>query len=261
MEIIEFNQTRALLYEKAMTKYPNARVRDLSAMLEHLEPNKSDRILGFGEGNGYFCQSIANRVGVSGKYLVTDPSNYQLAHLVSRLSLPQVEIKQIGVEGLSVEPSSFDKVWSFGAFHHSSNKAEAMKRIYSALDYGGKMVVCDVFQGSVLAKHFDDVVAKYCVTGHDVEFLSNDSAKYLCKQAGFKDSNIQIIDLPQKWLFRSESGLGEFIYQLHALTNLPGNMAGKISQTVDSCRNILGVESVGAFYELNWPMSALIAYK
>lgn len=261
MKPVEFDGIRAELYEQAMVQYSYAREDDIAAMLKILEPRKGEKILGFGEGNGYFCSSIATAVGQEGVYLVTDPSKDQLDNLTKRVSLPQVKVKKIGIEGLTVDPYSFDKVWSFGAFHHCSNQTEAMKRIYGSLKDNGKMVICDVFQGSSLAKHFDEIVARYCVTGHEVKFLSDSFARTLCHLAGFDKSKVEIIDLPQKWKFRSENNLGEFIYKLHALTHLSEREEERIAKTLEGCYKILGIENRGGVYELNWPMKALIATK
>jgi hypothetical protein len=134
-----------------------------------------------------------------------------------------------------------------------------MKRIYSALNDNGKLVLCDVFQGSPLAAHFDEIVAKYCVTGHEVKFLSDEFARTVCSLAGFND--VEIVDLSQKWRFQTESDLGEFMYKLHALTNLQGTEEEKVAETLEGCRRILGIEFTGGVYELNWPMKALLATK
>ena len=144
MKEAEFDGLRAELYEQAIAKYPHARVDDIDVMFRYLQPERGEKILGFGEGNGYFCSSIAEAVGQDGMYLVTDPSQDQLDNLSKRISLPQVQVRRIEAENLDV--NSFDKVWSFGAFHHCPDQTEAMKRIYGALNERGKLVLCDVFQ-------------------------------------------------------------------------------------------------------------------
>jgi len=73
--------------------------------------------------------------------------------------------------------------------------------------------------------------------------------------------NVKIVDLPQKWVFDSEKDMGTFIYKLHAMTLLPGNKEEKIKQTIEGCKNILGVKKNGNKIILNWPMKAIIAKK
>jgi arsenite methyltransferase len=173
-----------------------------------------------------------------------------------------LEVKTAGAQEVEVPEGFYDKVWSFGAFHHCPNQTEAMKRIYKSLREGGKSVICDVFQGSKLAEHFDSNVARYCNTGHEVKFLSDAFARTLCYLAGFKEENVRIVDMPQKWVFQSEEDLGKFIYKLHAMTFLPGSEAEKAKETLTGCKNILGVTK-NAFgqYALNWPMKAVVAVK
>jgi ubiquinone/menaquinone biosynthesis C-methylase UbiE len=261
-KFIEFDKERARLYEEALQEYPLARAKDIESMRKHLNPQSGENILGIGEGNGYFCSSIVEAVGKSGKYTVTDPSPYQLTNLRKRINLSQLEIIAAGAEEIPVREDFYDKVWSFGAFHHCQNQTEAMKRVYKSLKTGGTAVICDVFQGSKLANHFDSQVALYCNTGHEVKFLSDAFARTLCKLAEFKDSQVAISELPQKWVFNSQLDLGKFIYKLHALTFLPGNEQERAKATLESCSKILGVSKnpLGR-YELNWPMKVLKAIK
>jgi len=257
----EFSGERAKLYEEAIAGFPLARRSDIDIMYKLLDPSKGERILGFGEGNGYFCRDIAESIGKKGYYLVSDPSREQLDNLERRVKLPQIHVEQIGAEGLNVPKDFFDKVWSFGAFHHVPNQTEAMKKIYTALKKGGKVIICDVFQGSDLAKHFDSQVARHCVTGHEVKFLSEEFARTLCYLAGFGDNKVKTIDLPQRWIFDSEKDMGAFVYKIHAMTQLSGTEEEKIARTIEGCKNILGVNIEENNYELNWPLKALIARK
>ncbi len=260
-KLAEFDGERAKLYEEAISEYPDARKEDIEILKKLLNPQLNERIIGFGEGNGYFCQTIAEKIGKNGMYLVLDPSEDQLKNLKKRINLPQIEIKKLGAEEINTLPNYFDKIWSFGAFHHCPNQTRAMKKIYNSLKKGGIAVICDVFQGGNLAKHFDTQVARYCITGHEVKFLSEEFAKTLCLLAGFKESNIKIINLPQKWIFNSEEDLGRFIYKIHALTLLPGDEKEKIRKTLEECKKILGIQLKDNKYYLNWDMKALIVKK
>jgi arsenite methyltransferase len=257
----EFDGLRALLYEKALAEQPFARTQDIEVMYRLLDPQKGERILGFGEGNGYFARDICEAVGMEGYYLVTDPSIDQLNNLKRRVDFSQMEVKVMSIEGLEVNEEDFDKVWSFGAFHHVPEQEEAMKRIYKSLRPGGKLVLCDVFQVSNLAKHFDSTVARYCVTGHEVKFLSDDFAKTICYKAGFQKVKVEIEPLDFQWRFDTEKDLGQFIHDLHAMTLMPGTEEERYVEIYDSCRNILGVEKRDGKIYLNWPMKALIAEK
>ena len=258
----EFNKVRSQMYERAISQYPLARAMDISAMHGHLSPKKGEKILGVGEGNGYFCQPILDAVGEHGVYVVTEPSQFQLDNLKNRISLSQLEVITSGAEAIPIKENYFDKVWSFGAFHHCPDQTEAMKRMYQSLRPGGEIVICDVFQGSKLAEHFDTQVARYCNMGHEVKFLSDAFARSLCYLGGFKDENVRVEELPQKWVFDSEKDLGKFMYDLHAMILLPGDETQQVQSTLQGCKDILGVtKNTSGQYELNWPMKVLKATK
>jgi cyclopropane fatty-acyl-phospholipid synthase-like methyltransferase len=258
---VEFDGERARLYEEAIMEYPLARQEDILAMFRLLEPKEGERILGIGEGNGYFCKSISDALGLSGKYTVTDPSKDQLENLKHRVSASNLEINVASAQEIEIQEEFYDKVWSFGAFHHCPNQTEAMRRVYKSLKKGGRAVICDVFQESKLARHFDEQVARYCLTGHEAKFLSEDFAGTLCFLAGFNDSDVEIVNLPQEWKFDSEKDMGRFIYKLHAMTLMAGDENQKIAKTIEGCKRILGVKKVAGGYALNWPMKVLKAEK
>ena len=209
MRAEEFDGLRATLYEQALSKFPNARKQDIQTMYKLLNPQEREAILGVGEGNGFFVSAIASAVGSKGRFLVTDPSKDQLIHLNKNTTHSQVRTKQVPAQKIS-EKNIFDKAWSFGAFHHCKEQEKAMSRIYASLKPNGIFVLCDVFQGSKLAEHFDGPVSSYCITGHDVNFLSETYAKTIAKKAGFQ--SVQLVDLDQKWIFDKKEHIGEFIF-------------------------------------------------
>lgn len=258
-----YNKERSEMYERAISKYPLARIEDIAAMHEHLNPRKGEKILGIGEGNGYFCKAILEAVEKTGKYVVTEPSNFQLENLIERTGNPSnLATINAAAEDLDLQPQSIDKMWSFGAMHHCDKQEEAFKRMYAALKKRGRLVICDVFQGSVLADHFDEQVARYSCTGHNVKFLSEKIARSLCYLAGFKDANVTIEDLLLKWHFQTERDIGRFIYLLHGMSKVPKKPEEEKYQFVlEGCKRILGVTRNEDSYALNWPMKVLKATK
>jgi ubiquinone/menaquinone biosynthesis C-methylase UbiE len=258
----QFKGARAQLFKEALIEYPKARRDDLSLMRKHLSPQPGERILGFGEGNGYFCRAIAEAVGKTGSYVITEASPELICGIPeSVLALPQVQTKVMPAESLEFASETFDKVWACGAFHHCPDQTEAMKRMYRVLKPGGRLVIFDVFQGTPLAEHFDAVVARYCETGHEAKFMSETFARTLCFLAGFADRNVQIVEIPHRFVFDSEEDIGKFVYKLHALTLLPGNYAQQLAATVKGLRDYLTIEREGSQYILHWNQRGLIATK
>jgi SAM-dependent methyltransferase len=258
----EFAGRRAQLFKEALTEYPNARRDDFSLMRRHLAPRPGEQVLGFGEGSGYFCRAIADAIGPEGRYVITEPSPELLCNLPeSLLALPQVFTEVVPVEKLSFPSESFDKVWACGAFHHCSDQTRAIAALYRSLKVGGRMVIFDIFHGTAMARHFDSFVARYCETGHEVKFMSEEFARTLCFLAGFQESQVKIVEVPHRLCFPTERDMGKFIYKLHALTLLPGTEEDRISATLESLKSYLPVEREGDQVVLHFDQRGLIATK
>lgn len=251
--VIEFNNVRSSHYHKAMSALPEAREEEKALALYCLNPQKSEKILEVGAGGGFFSLPIAEMI-FPGKLVATDPSMEQLKVLALHKK-SNIEPLQGGADSLplSLEENSFDAIWSGGSFHHVGNKTAAFHRFNKLLKKGGRVVILDVFAGSSLAKHFDLEVAKYCITGHEVSFLSEEFTSSLCYLSGFQQP--QFFQKTIQWKFPSPSALGLFLYDIHAMTKTTPEECYKRAQ------NILGIEEKEGLYYLNWPLTVLTAIK
>jgi arsenite methyltransferase len=254
MTNIEFEGLRSSYYKTIIEELPNSRDEEKQLCLDYLKPQAGENILETGAGGGFFTQSIAQSI-FPGKILATDPSPEQLEGIIKK---PNIEIFPVGADVLPVGTSpfrinSFDAVWSGASFHHVTNKTLAFKNFYNLLKSGGRLVVADVFTGSNLAKHFDLEVAKYCLTGHEVSFLSKEYADSICFLSGFETPNFY--DTVLQWKFGTKEELGKFLYNLHAM----------VKTTLEECykkaEEILGIEYKNGHYCLNWPLTVLVTYK
>ena len=258
----EFTGRRAELFKEALREYPNARRDCHKLMYRYLDPRPGEHILGFGEGSGHFCRPIAEAVSFTGRYIITEPSPELFVNVPqSVLDLPQVFTQIAPVEDIDIPPDSMDKAWACGAFHHCPNQTQAISRIHRTLKPGGKMVIFDIFQNTAVARHFDSCVARYCETGHEVKFLSEEFATTLCVLAGFDESKVEFVDLPHRFTFDSEWDMGKFFYKLHAFTRLPGLEEDIIYATLESLKQHLPIVKEGDQYVLHFDQRGLIAEK
>ena len=250
---VEFIGIRATFYKEAMAEFPKAREEEAELALQFLNPKSGENILETGAGGGFFSLSIADKI-YPGKLLATDPSLEQLESLI-QLKKPNIEIAQGGADTLPLDlpQNSYDAIWSGGSFHHVPNKTAAFQHFYKLLKKGGRLVISDVFAGSTLAKHFDLEVAKYCVTGHEVAFLTEEFADSLCYLMGFQKP--QFIKKTIQWKFSSKEDLGIFLCKIHAMKKTTPSDCYKRAEA------ILGVEHKNGLYCLNWPLTTLVAKK
>lgn len=257
----ELIKMRAKLAGEAGAAYSQARKHDVQVMFQYLNPQPGENILGFWEGNGFFCKLIAEAVGTQGKYIVSDPSAYLLERMKARVNLSQVEVIVSSSEELDIPAESLDKAWSFGTFHDALSQTQVVANIYKALKPGGTLFLGDVFQGSSASRYFDSIVSKYREGGHEAKFLSEEFADSLCFINGFKSEKVHVVDLRQKWYFESEKDIATFLYKILAMNLFPGDEPERIEQTRKGLRDFFEIEHSEEMYTLNWPMKALIAEK
>ena len=248
----EFTGIRSKRYKEALKEYPDARLEDIKVMKIYLAPKKGETILEIGAGNGFFSIIIAEMVGKEGRLIVSDPSAEQLEN-IKELNKPNIAVVQEGAEDLNFPENSIDAIWSFGAMHHVFAKQKSFNHFKKILKNGGRIVIADVFSGSSLAKHFDQQVAKYCVTGHEVAFWSREYAESICYLAGLEKPKFFIIR--QKWKFKTKKDIGIFLYKIHAMTKTT------LKECLNGAEKILGIGKKNGFFELNWPMEVILTKK
>jgi arsenite methyltransferase len=245
-----------MLYKDLMKEFPNAREEESAFALRYLNLRKGEKILEVGAGTGFFTIPISEIIE-DGLLIATDPSSEQLESII-QYNKKNIRVILAGSDCLpfdqkEFEENSFDAIWSGASFHHVEDKTQAFLDFYRLLKKGGRLVIMDVFSGTALAKHFDQEVAKYCISGHEVSFLNEDFADTLCFLAGFQPP--KIIHETIRWKFDSMKDLGIFIYKIHGMTKTTPEKCAKRAE------EILGVEYKDGQYYLNWPLSILITYK
>lgn len=246
---IEFSWIRSKLYKEALNEYPESRKSDFEIMKNFLDPKKNEIILEVGAWTWFFSGSIADRC----KHLyVSDPSDQQL-EAVQNLWKDNITLVQSWAENINLSENSVDSIRSFGSIHHCFNKTQAFQNFQKILKSGWKLVIVDVLSGSDLAKHFDDKVAKYCISWHEVSFLTKEYFDSLCFSSWLKNIKTQDLDVQRK--FTQEEDIGDFLYKLHAMTK------SSIAECLQWAKDILWVTKNDLFYCLNRPLTVFVAEK
>jgi len=250
----EFRGIRSRFYKEIMNEMPEARIEERDLALNSLKPVKGEKILEIGAGAGFFSLAIAKLI-YPGTLIATDPSLEQLQGLAECQNIVSLAhgADALSVDTPNLEEASFDAIWSGGSFHHVPNKTKAFHDFGRLLKPGGRVVISDVFFGSALSKHFDLEVAKYCITGHEVAFLSKEFANSLCFISGFEKPNF--MDVTIHWRFKNREDVGFFLYKIHAMTK------SSPEKCLERAAEILGVEYKEGYYCLNWPLTVMISYK
>jgi len=245
----EFNGVRSALYKECLREFPHSRDVDIEVMKKYLAPKNSEYILEVGAGSGFFSGILADSVK---QLIVSDPSRDQLDE-VKGLNKKNIKLIEAGADTLTLEKETVDAIWSFGAMHHCLNKTKAFQNFAKILKKNGRVVIADVWQGSKLSKHFDDKVAKFCVTGHEVAFWTDEFAESLCTLSGLDKPKIYNLNI--RWKFDTKEEIGTFLYKIHAMTKTTPK------ECLKGAEKILGIEKKGNKFYLNWPMKVMISRK
>jgi len=245
----EFSGVRSLLYKECLKEFPHAREDDIEVMKKYLAPKNNEVVIEIGAGSGFFSGILSDSVK---KLIVSDPSNEQLEE-VKNLNRKNIMLVEAGADTLELEEEAADAIWSFGAMHHCFNKTKAFQNFARTLKKNGRLVIADVWHGSKLAKHFDDKVAKFCVTGHEVAFWTDEFAESLCFLVGLEKPKIHNLNI--QWKFETKEKIGTFLYKIHAMTKTTPQ------ECLNGAEEILGIEKKRGMYCLNWPMKILITKK
>jgi len=249
----KFVGQRSKLYKEAMKEFPLAREEEGRIAMQFLQPKPHERILEIGAGSGYFSRLISD-VLTDGQLIATDPSIDQLEEII-RLGRKNIQVVQTEADHLTshLPEETFDAIWCGGSFHHIMDKTSTFFQFFKLLKKGGRVVILDVFAGTSLSQHFDQEVAKYCITGHEVSFLTAEFAGSLCYLTGFSPPKCA----PQNvhWKFASMQDLGLFLYKIHCMTKTTPDLCAK------SAEEILGITYQDNHYCLNWPLTVLTTYK
>jgi arsenite methyltransferase len=245
----EFTGERSRLYRECLREFPHARDEDIEVMKKYLAPKDNEIVLEIGAGSGFFSGILSDMVR---KLIVSDPSKEQLEE-VNELKRKNIELREEGADALTLGKEKVDAIWSFGAMHHCFNKTKAFQNFARILKKNGRLILADVWHGSKLAEHFDTQVAKFCITGHEVAFWTDDFAESLCFLTGFEKP--KIFDLNIQWKFDTKEEVGTFLYKIHAMTKTTSK------ECLKGGGEILGIEKKGGKFCLNWPMKVMISKK
>ena len=243
----EFSWVRSQLYKECLQEFPNARKQDFEIMQTFLHPQKNETILEIWAWSWFFSWTIANQCN---RLYVSDPSPEQLM-AVKNLWKSNITLLTWWAEIIDLPENSVDAIRSCWALHHCLHKSESFENFKKVLKPWGRLILLDVLSWSTLAKHFDDKVAKSCITWHEVAFLSKEYFESLCFTSGFY--NIEITDLDVQWVFKEKNDIWKFLYKLHAMTKT------SIEECLLWAEEILWIEKKDSMYYLNRPLTVFTA--
>lgn len=238
---------RGKLYQLAMNIAPLARHGELQALQSWIDPLEGTVSADIAAGSGFLTLVLAK--WTNAKTYAIDPSLDQLRALEA-VKMPNIVCVQGSFEeeknSLNQITEELDLITSLGGLHHIFNQEQMMMNIERFLKPGGRFAAADVEANSVLADHFDRVVASKCITSHQALWLSKERLLKLIQPY----KTLELTRAEQKdltWVFDSEHQMALFFKGLHAY-NLP-------EQTIlNDLAEVLEYSRVGPKVHLRWPL-------
>lgn len=244
---VHFNEfdVRGRLYDLAHKVAPNARRDEINTIRAWLRPRPGERSLDVAAGSGFLTKFLSTWTSVPA--IAVDPSHKQLMAL--RRNAPNTSILQ----GYPDDRSTFEKfphgsidfATSLGGIHHVVNQREMFRNVARLLRGGGRFVVADVCAETPLARHFDEVVAQKCLTGHTAQWLSEERVRELIAGLPLTVERMGVEHIFMK--FTSEMEMYLFFKGLHAY-DLP------MDEVIEDLNGVLGRSDRQGEVWLNWPL-------
>ena len=244
---VPFNEfdVRGHLYDLAHKVAPNARHDEIDTIRAWVSPQQGERSMDVAAGSGFLTKFLYEWTSVPA--IAVDPSHSQLVAL--RRNAPHSTI----LHGYPDDPRTFvkfadgciDFATSLGGIHHVVNQREMFANVARVLRKGGRFVFADVCAGTTLARHFDEVVTRKCLTGHTAQWLSEHRVLELTNGLPLAVTRMQIEDIYMK--FASETEMYLFYKGLHAYDH-------PMDEVLDDLNNVLGRADRDGKVWVRWPL-------
>ncbi len=256
-------------YRKANTDKPSARENELSKIFALVNPQKGQKVLEVGTGNGYLTFPLAQAVGQEGEVVTTDVNEGNIEDVIEKNKSKKFSLISILLPpkaGLLTEEKYkeyFDVVTTIATLHHFDNRLDktgdsgrkdALRCFYQNLKSGGKLVIADVLHGTISQKYFDSIDnPEHChPLGHPHNFFTQDELLEAVQGVGFKNIKIEVLAVP--WKFLSPDEAKNFVHTIHNAKCSP-------EESIAVAEKQLGLKKVGDHYELGWELFFLTAEK
>jgi len=227
MNKIEFNQKRANLYSLAMKNYSISRKSEL----ENFELKGNPKKIIAGEG---FLTKYLSKKFIGSEIYALDTSDFMLSQIPKSNNLFCLNRE---LEELPFKENSIDLIISLAGFHHIKNREIWFKKAKRLLEQKGYIEIADVHNGTSTQNFFDDVIKKYCITGHDFPFIDTEKIRKISEENNLHLEKSEIRDTP--WKFRSKEDMLIFVKHLFGLKIKYGLLEKELNKHFDIKNNTI----------------------
>ncbi len=225
---------RGASYHQAMQQYPAARDREFQLLFADLDLSPIQRVVDIPAGGGYLQ-----------RYLRPEMELYEY-DLSATFLQSSSSVLPIDPDVMALPEGYFDLGICLAALHHIQNKALFLQRILHSLKPGGYLCIGDVKNNSKEAVFLDQFAGEYNGTGHQGEYLEDETASLRLLVGG----QVQILRCQYQscpWGFADESELLSFTRHLFGLCAALSN-----AELLDVLQQQIGISSHVQGLQLQW---------
>ena len=225
----------------AMQDQPQARRRELAALLDLIELQEGMTVLDLQAAGGFVADAIYARLAGRVTCICVEPS----AALRARIRTEHQRCADPIHRMSSVSDASVDAVVGLAGLHHSAAIPETLVEVRRVLRPGGAFVVCDVEAGSRMERWLNDFVAMHNPTGHEGRFLTRTALQAALITAGF--AALQVAPRAVPWHFSDAQAARTFLRGLFGLQCDDQTLC-------DGMREFLDCRYDGTAYSVGWEL-------
>lgn len=201
---------RGRQYDRAMTRYPQARDHEFNSAIEIARVQAGDRVADIPCGGGYLARYLPPDVtlySVDSSDVFADCARSAGGHHLLLCPIDQVPLAN----------GSLDHVLSLAGLHHVADRYPFWRECARLLRPGGVLTVGDVHDGSRIARFLDSVVDRHTRTGHSGIYFDARTVVEL-ESCGFDVEHVET--RPIRWRAANHVVLADFCLLLFGLEGI-----------------------------------------
>ena len=196
-----------------MGDFPAVRNQERDALIEMIDLKPRMRILDLQAAGGYVSDEVYRRLGGDVECVCLESCDA----LRQRLSSNYEVVADTVEDFRSIESASLDAALGLVGLHHSRSHAHTLSEVFRVLKVGAHFAVCEVVEGSAIARWLNEFVNANSANGHEGNFVKRGELAMLLENTGFSD--IAGSERELSWVFESPEHLPVFFKGLFGLTS------------------------------------------
>ncbi len=179
----------------AMQRFPEARHRERDALLALVEITEGMSVVDIQAAGGYMADKIFQQYQRQVTCYCIEPCDA----LRQRISPNHIALADPVERFYSLDDGAVDVVVGLAGLHHSKSHQSTIAECYRVLKPAGQFAVCDVLDGSNIARWLDEFVDQHNPAGHSGLFVAPQKTSALIRSAGFVGVEETVVNVP--WQF------------------------------------------------------------